>query len=477
MELAAKWTPDALARQIGLALELATLEGREAVFAEIEGRASFAADPFGFIFEEQIAFLKQKRPTKSKVWTDHMYGDHDRAFVIAGAKNLDMLQEFQNALAKTVPGQDIGAFTKEFDRLVEEYGWSYNGGRGWRIRTIFQTNVRTSYMAGRLKQMRQPEVVALRPYWQYVHGETRTPLNPRPQHVAWDGLVLMHDDPWWDIYFPPNDWRCSCGVRTLTERDLLRLGKTGPDKAPEIKMVPTSTGRGKPEIMYPDGVGYGWGYQPGDQWARGLTPELLEEEAVEPIAPVGGGAMPQIVQIDRPRPVEELIRRGRPFTTEVLPGGREPEYYADAFMKMFDGRAGQAVLWQDKAGNYMPMSDDMLRDRAGRWKLKRGRERHVLQMAETMLDPDEIWLGVRARHGALHDSFQHFITRRYIRAGKVFMPDAELMRDTGFMGMHELGRRHWTPVTTFQPTIRGDDSSMDFDYLAELRVGKLLWSR
>ena len=63
------------------------------------------------------------------------------------------------------------------------------------IRTIFETNLRTSYMAGRLKQMRAPAVVKMRPYWQYRHGENGTPLNPRPQHVSWDGLVLMHDDP------------------------------------------------------------------------------------------------------------------------------------------------------------------------------------------------------------------------------------------------------------------------------------------
>lgn len=49
--------------------------------------------------------------------------------------------------------------------------------------------------------------------------------------------------------------------------------------------------------------------------------------------------MPQIVRIDRPPLAKELVHRRRPFATEVLPGNREPEYYADAFMKMFDGGA------------------------------------------------------------------------------------------------------------------------------------------
>lgn len=150
MELAARWTPDALGALLADVLQLAALEGREAVFADGDAPVGFA--DYGFTrqeFREQIDFLTQKRGKPTKVWTDAMHGDHDRAFVVAGVTDMAMLEEFQAAVIEGARTYDIAAFAGEFDRLVEKYGWSYNGGREWRIRTIIETNIRTSHMAGR----------------------------------------------------------------------------------------------------------------------------------------------------------------------------------------------------------------------------------------------------------------------------------------------------------------------------------------
>lgn len=259
LELGARWTPDALGTPIAQMLELAGLDGREAAFADGEDAPAFAEPDFTRQeFREQIAFLMQKRGKPTRVWTDAMHGDHDRSFVVAGVTDMAMLEEFHAAVIEGARSYDIKAFAAEFDRLVETYGWGYKGGRNWRIRTIFETNIRTSYMAGRLKQMRDPDMVKLRPYWMYVHADSRVPLNPRELHVAWDGMVLMWDDPWWDIYFPPNDWKCSCGVHSLSASQLRRLGKTGPDPAPEIIRAPYTHEASGETVQLPEGVGYGW---------------------------------------------------------------------------------------------------------------------------------------------------------------------------------------------------------------------------
>ncbi|MEP3298561.1 MAG: hypothetical protein ABJO27_19170 [Pseudoruegeria sp.] len=168
-----------MAAQLSQALELSGLEGREAVFVDVDGGVSPQSSSFveaGFVrqeFQKQIDFLTQKRGKPTSTWTDAMHGDHDRAFVVAGVTDLAMLEEFQAAIVNGAKTYDIDGFAADFDRLVEKNGWSYNGGREWRIRTIFETNIRTSYMAGRLHQMRDPEMVKRRPYWQYIHADTR----------------------------------------------------------------------------------------------------------------------------------------------------------------------------------------------------------------------------------------------------------------------------------------------------------------
>jgi hypothetical protein len=76
---------------------------------------------------------------------------------------------------------------------VATHGWDYNGGRNWRSRVIYETNLRQSYNAGRWAQLQQ--LIKVRPFWRYNHNDAVE--HPRPLHVSWNGLVLRHDDPWW----------------------------------------------------------------------------------------------------------------------------------------------------------------------------------------------------------------------------------------------------------------------------------------
>ena len=454
-------------------LELAALEGREAVFANAEAAGFIQiAAPMGANFDEydlgkaefreQIDFLTQQRPKPTRVWTDAMQGEHDRAFVVAGVTDMAMLEEFQAAVIEGARTYDIKTFAGEFDRLVDKYGWSYNGGREWRIRTIFETNIRTSHMAGRLRQMRAPDMVKAMPYWQYIHAETRVPLNPRELHVAWDGMVLVWNDPWWDVYFPPNDWKCSCGVRALSEAQMRRLGKSGPDKAPEIIRQPyTHTGSGE-TVQLPEGTGYGWDYMPGNLWERGLVPSALIDE--------GGGVIQpdrHKVIIDIPSPLPDLLAAARPFTATRLAPGLAEEDYVRAFLNPFGADIGSAILWQDPAGARIPISEEFFKDRAGNWKVKkRGREVLTPLMAEALIDPDEIWLGVGAKTDPIDASIEELLVdRRYIRV------DPQL----GILVVMEIGRRWWEPITIYDPTKK--NGQPDLNLLHKRRGGKLLWKR
>ena len=471
LELAASWAPDRLAFILDEAMTLAGLEGREAVWEDGEDPGEATAVEMageGAIrqgFAKQIDFLTQKRGKPTRLWTDAMHGDHDRAFVVAGVTDMAMLDEFQAAIIEGAKTYDIKAFGAEFDRLVEKYGWSYNGGRDWRVRTIFETNIRTSYMAGRLHQMRDPDMVKLRPYWQYVHADTRIPMVPRKDHKGWDGLLLLWNDPWWDTHFPPNDWKCSCGVRSRSKFDLKKLGKSGPDTAPETKMVSITRKATGETVRVPEGIGYGWDYMPGDRWDRGLVPSRLMPEQDGPQTVQRANAK-QVATIDVAEPIEALRAKARPFLASPLSEGLRDEEYVAAFLQPFGAQIGQPVLWQDAAGAKLIISEALFQGRDGRWKLgKRGRETDTPLIAETLMDPDEIWLGLRDKPlDAFPGVVDLVVSRRYVRVDPV----------TGVVATFEIGRQFWEPITGFSPRNR---SKPDWSYLDRLRVGKLLWKR
>ena len=163
-------------------------------------------------FQEQIAFFRRKLNLPTATWTDIWQSAHDHAFVVAGANRMDLVQDFRQAVDRAIAsGSTLAQFRKDFDAIVEKYGWSYNGGRNWRSRVIYETNLRSSYAAGRYAQLQSLKKTM--PYWRYRHSDAV--MHPRPMHLAWNGLVLHADDPWWHTHFPPNGWGCQCTVEAL----------------------------------------------------------------------------------------------------------------------------------------------------------------------------------------------------------------------------------------------------------------------
>ena len=249
---------DSLVESLGQLLALGFLTGwsdsadRSVAFAETET----ARLPF----DEQIAFFRRKHNFPTNTWTDFWQSQHDVGFVVAGGTKTELLDDFRTAVDSAIAkGTTLGQFREDFDAIVAKHGWSYNGGRDWRSRVIYETNLRTSYAAGRWEQLQA--VKKQRPFWRYRHSGAAA--NPRPEHVAWDGLILSADDPWWKTHFPPNGWGCGCYIESLSQRDMDKLGKTGPDPTPAVntrKWVDKHTGEIR---QVPHGIDPGWAYAPG----------------------------------------------------------------------------------------------------------------------------------------------------------------------------------------------------------------------
>lgn len=213
-------------------------------------------------FAEQLAFFRRKLSLTTEHWNDLWHGQHSKAFTIAGATKDELLADFRAAIDKAIAtGTTLETFRKDFDTIVARHGWSYNGARGWRTQVMLETNIRTSYQAGRHEQMTSPQTLAERPLWEYRHRES---VHPRPLHQAWDGKVLRADDPWWKTHYPPNGWGCKCTVFALSMDDLHDLGKSGPDEAPNDGTYEWTDKRSGEVHVLPRGIDPGWAYNVGE---------------------------------------------------------------------------------------------------------------------------------------------------------------------------------------------------------------------
>jgi hypothetical protein len=207
-------------------------------------------------FPEQVAAwrsrLQELRPTFGSA--DPAYAEQTRAFMVAGAVKADLLADFAAAIDRAVvEGTGYQAFRAEFAEIVERNGWhGWTGeetarGREWRMRTIYATNMRVSYMAGRHAQL----VRGNYRFWVYRHSRA---LEPRLQHLAWDGLALPPDHPFWAQHYPPNGWGCGCEVYgARTEAGIRRVG------GDPGKTLPEGWDAIDPRTGLPSGIGAGWG--------------------------------------------------------------------------------------------------------------------------------------------------------------------------------------------------------------------------
>ncbi|MDR1889043.1 MAG: hypothetical protein LBQ81_06685 [Zoogloeaceae bacterium] len=191
----------------------------------------------------------------------------------------DLLADLSAAVAKGIEqGTGLKEFRADFRNIVEKRGWhgwtgeGTQAGEAWRTRIIFETNLRTSYAAGRYAQLTDPDLLQRRPYWKYIHADGV--MAPRPQHLAWNGMVLPHDHPFWETHYPPNGWGCGCRVTAV------RGPKEGDKTAP-----PEGWDAINPKTGAPVGIDKGWAYAPGKSVANELR-GIVEQKAAKLPEPI-----------------------------------------------------------------------------------------------------------------------------------------------------------------------------------------------
>jgi len=222
-------------------------------------------------------------------WTDTMREQHDRVFVVSKATSIALVKDIKKSIQAAIKnGTSYQDFANDIIPTLKKRGWwgdvnAVNPETGElkpivvdqrRLRTIYGTNMKTAYDAGKYKEMMEEADIA--PYWRFV-AIPKGPLNPHPResHAALHNMVLRYDDPFWEVFFGHKGWNCHCSTKSYTKQGIKKLyGKPADEvvqkSKPENFVSKTETIQGKQittrgykvggKEIYPDA---GWDYAPG----------------------------------------------------------------------------------------------------------------------------------------------------------------------------------------------------------------------
>jgi hypothetical protein len=203
--------------------------------------------------KEALAYIKNKKLSPAFSYKDVWNEEHATMFTVAKAMQIDVLSDIKRAVEKAVEnGETLDSFRENLEPILREKGWwgkkkmtdpltgkTVNAqlGSDRRLKTIYDTNLRSAYNHARHE--RQMESTS-HPYLMYRVGNSK---HHRQEHLAWDGLILPKDDPWWDLHYPdpPREYGCKCKVVAVSEERKARLEKRGITVPPAIDGTPGYT--------------------------------------------------------------------------------------------------------------------------------------------------------------------------------------------------------------------------------------------
>lgn len=184
--------------------------------------------------------------------------NHAKSFTLAGVADIDVIDHVFIELDKAISkGSDFREFQASCKTSLENAWGGTVSNPGWRIETIFRTNIQNAYQAGRYKEAREGQTD--RPY-----GLFSDVPDDRESDICGDigddirGKAIALDDPIWDKVWPPNHHDCRSDVITLTEGEALEQGVLESDEVPDPEDVEVVDGfDSTPDSYEPDPEEYG----------------------------------------------------------------------------------------------------------------------------------------------------------------------------------------------------------------------------
>lgn len=326
---------------------------------------------------EAIAYFRNRGLATGFAWEDVWQEEHARAFTVAKAMQREVLEDIRAALDDALAnGTTLAQFREELTPVLQARGWwgrqemedpltgvtrEVQLGSPRRLRTIFETNMRSAYQAGRWERIQR--VKTAMPFLRYVatmDGRTR------PEHRAWHGTVLPVDDPWWDTHYPPCGFRCRCTVTQMNGRTLERRGFEVTETPPRFPPR-TYTNRRTGEVTTIEGgISPGFNFNVGKAYLQGVAPTLS------------------------------------PDGSEIRQGAASDYTDAtEAFLAAFDATEVDRV-WTDREGYPQIIGPSLFRNAAGTGvTLSSYQVGDLAGVAATLKQPDSIgWVWVRQADGS-----------------------------------------------------------------------------
>lgn len=240
---------------------------------------------------EAIEYFRQKGFAVGFDHRDVWQAQHQAAFTVAKAMQLDILQDIRAEVDRAlVEGTTIRDFQQRLGPTLQAKSWwgrkeqvdpqtgvtsEVQLGSPRRLKTIYDTNLRTAHTEGQWQRIQERK--ASFPYLQYDGGNSE---HPRLEHSAWDGMVLPVDDPFWLSHLPIKAWGCKCRVIPKTASQVQRQGlEVG--ESPSIPTRPYVNARTGEVQQIPAGVDPAFHYPPGERRAS-LTQRLIDKLDVVP---------------------------------------------------------------------------------------------------------------------------------------------------------------------------------------------------
>lgn len=191
-----------------------------------------------------LGYLKSKKLLPGFSHYDVWLYEHAVAFTVAKMMDKDMLADVQTALTDAMEnGTTFADFKKRLKPYLMAKGWwgesvmadpvdgvakTVQLGSTRRLRTIFHTNLQTSYAAGRWARIQKNKKYL--PYLKYIPSVAG---QRRDAHKPYYNMILPVEHELWNTIFPPNGYGCLCGVRQLTRKQALRERGEDIEKNPD----------------------------------------------------------------------------------------------------------------------------------------------------------------------------------------------------------------------------------------------------
>lgn len=161
--------------------------------------------------KEAVKWFKSRVPIRKSDWLELGRKARERSFTVAHVGNLSTIDHVLKSITKAIEnGETLEQFRKRVGKRLEA---AWGEERDWHTEVIFRNNVQAAYAHGREAVLRDPDVLAVRPFWMFMAIlDDRTTEICRPAN----GTVLPAEHPWWRTHTPPLHHQCRSLKRSLT---------------------------------------------------------------------------------------------------------------------------------------------------------------------------------------------------------------------------------------------------------------------